>query len=114
MPPSGTPQSFHVIRMVAAADASAFIAALSRLVASPRGSAFRGLEPAPEVWARPGERKSVEVYLNATAQEAALTAFAPMPAGDVVAELPNDAVRVFANISSAMSSDQVRRLLDTG
>jgi hypothetical protein len=88
---SGRP--LQVVRFERRVEAAAFVAALSRVLDSPRG------EPGEtaEVWAAPEDAgDAVALYLNPPALAAAVQAFPPVPASplDTNQGPPRAAVRV--------------------
>ena len=73
-------QDVHVVEFVGTTEAAAFVAALSRFVNSPRGSACGADLDSVAVWARSvATRGAVDVYLSGDALKAASAAFAPVP-----------------------------------
>jgi hypothetical protein len=71
---TGSPPAFHALTFGARSEAAAFVAALSRFLASPAGAAFR---PSAEVLALDSDG-AVEVFLSEAALDAANSVFAPL------------------------------------
>jgi hypothetical protein len=81
MPRDPRPREFHVMEFAHHDEAAAFVAALSRFLVSPKGSAPGARKPPPlEVWARsPVASEGVLLFLSGTALTAAKKAFSPVP-----------------------------------
>jgi hypothetical protein len=109
---------FQVLEFAKVDEAAAFIAALSRFLASPRGAQFlvppEGVEIASRATQAPGFVDVVEVYLSDAAWRAANAAFAPVPAARPRAReaLPADrVVVVHGRTRVALGLEEVRRRL---
>jgi hypothetical protein len=81
MPAAPRSREFHVMEFEHHDEAAAFVAALSRFLVSPKGSAAGARKPPPlEVWARsPVASEGVLLFLSNTALVAAKKAFSPVP-----------------------------------
>ena len=79
---SGDALQFHVVEFNQRNEAAAFVAALSRLLNSPRGGSYASR--AVEVWADTASTEGVTLFLSDAALEAAESAFSPVRAGDKV------------------------------
>lgn len=81
MPADARPKEFHVMEFAHHDEAAAFVAALSRFLVSPKGSASGSRKPpALEVWARsPVASEGVVLFLSRSALTAAKKEFSPVP-----------------------------------
>jgi hypothetical protein len=75
---------FHVVEFDRREEAAAFVAALSRVLNSPRGDTYAA--QAVEVWADTGSRESIGLFLSDAALDAAESAFSPVRVGDSVSK----------------------------
>ena len=73
---------YHALAFQRRNEAAAFVAALSRVLASPAYPVSTGA--APEVWLGTVGAESVTLYLNQAALVAARTTFDPVPVGGSV------------------------------
>jgi hypothetical protein len=73
---------FHVVEFDRREEAAAFVAALSRVLNSPRGDAYASR--AVEVWVDTPSTASVRLFLSTAALDAAEAAFSPVRVGDSV------------------------------
>jgi hypothetical protein len=86
-----------VVRFAERVEAAAFIAALSRFLASPRGRGYTDQPDAVEVWVSvPALHERVEVYLSDAAVEAVIAGFMSIPIADarLGSALPTNCTRV--------------------
>lgn len=85
-----TEAHYHVVEFERSIEAAAFVAALSRVLDSPRRTTRRGSNARVEVWTySPPAGGAVRLYLSDAALEEARAAFAPLP---VTAVLRADAL----------------------
>lgn len=83
MPTPTADRTYHVVRFERRVEAAAFVAALSRFLDSPRGSAYMAQPYAVEVWIpTPVPSEQVEVYLNDAARNAVIAGFNSVPVID--------------------------------
>ena len=100
MPPALKPDSYHVVAFQHLTDAAAFIAALSRFLASPAGSALRAHETPVEIWITHEEIGApVALYLSPAALRATASGFGSptVIALRTVGELPLERILVFGD-----------------
>jgi hypothetical protein len=111
-----TSDTYHLVEFDRTVEAAAFVAALARVLNSPRGASFVTRPESLEVRslaARPGG--AVGLYLSDAAFEAATAAFDPLPAASTLQRdaLPADCVMIIQGRPSAWGiADAERRLSD--
>ena len=73
-------RNYHLLSFAEADEGTAFIAALSRFIDSPRGSSYAARADQPEVWThRPVSGSNLELFLSDSAFDAAVAGFGVMP-----------------------------------
>jgi hypothetical protein len=110
-------ETYYLLQFDRPVEAAAFVAALSRVLDSPRGGSAVGRDSAVEVWGSVAAgRDAVTLYLTPGALEAAGRAFSPVPVaatcpGDA---LPSDAVLILdGRVRHAMGLEEAERLFLT-
>ncbi len=92
MPTNSPPRKFHVMEFAHHDEAAAFVAALSRLLDSPKAGPAARRSPV-EVWARSAvATEGVRLFLSDNALEIAKGSFSPVPIVRTIkrASLPDD------------------------
>ncbi len=80
---------YHVVSFAEAAEAAAFVAALSRFLNYPQGSAYLAHPASVMVWGYSTMMgKAVDLYLSADALQAATSAFGSVPVAETRQTLP--------------------------
>jgi hypothetical protein len=105
---------FHAMVHAEPAQAAAFIAALSQVLASPRGSAYLTRRAPVEVWVCQAP-DGVMVCLSDSAMEAAQVAFAPVPPTVMLtgAEFPAPwKLLITGPVVAAMGLEEARRKME--
>lgn len=82
------PRLVHRLEFGDRTEAAAFLAALSRFLASPRGNSLRSDNAPAVVWALPD---GSALLLSASAAAAVTAAFAPVPSSATISGAPPDA-----------------------
>jgi hypothetical protein len=113
------PREFHVMEFAHHDEAAAFVAALSRFLVSPKGSASGSRKPPPlEVWARsPVAAEGVVLFLSDTALVAAKKEFSPVPIARTVKReaLPDESFLIIeGGVTPAWGAAEASARLSTG
>ena len=101
--------AFHRCAFADRAQAAAFVAALSRFVAGPRGTPYRDASRGAAVWScARSDSDAVDLYLSDAALRATIDAFAAPNVLEVVdfAALPAECALLFTGAMPARGMDQ--------
>ncbi|HKV50088.1 MAG TPA: hypothetical protein VJO52_02710 [Gemmatimonadaceae bacterium] len=102
-------ESYHRCGFPDRAQAAAFVAALSRFVRSPRGTAYRDAARGAIVWSRTrSDSDAVDLYLSDAALRATTEAFGAPTVLEVVdpGALPAECALLFTSTSPAWGMEQ--------
>ena len=108
--PGSDPGALHGMTFGKRSEAAAFIAALSRFLASPAGASFRESPKSAVVWASVSDG-AFRVFLSEAALDAANAIFAPLPVVRPRATPPSGSRLVVDSGTPPLGIEQAERLL---